>query len=190
MKFLVAGHEAGKQALQLASAGQEDGEVVRVFALGENVRCLIRVPAPLTTLTTVAFAKKGSGVKVTQQDDLKQYSNVIVRGILHTRAITQGAPRVEEVNKTTSPFKMVDAGRADVAVSSGMDGLAALRTLNMDSIEALEPVLNTQPLYHDVHVSKKDIVPVIDAVLKPLEDSGELADLRNQMAEQYLATLG
>ncbi|WP_159974918.1 substrate-binding periplasmic protein [Roseobacter cerasinus] len=179
----------GKRALQQASSGAMDGETLRVFALGENVKSLIRVPTALSSLQTVAFKKSGSDISLTTKDDLNKYSNVIVTGVLHTHAITEGISDVNEVSDPAAMFKLVAAGRADLALTSYLDGLASIRQLNVEGIEDVKPALNDQPLFHYVHESKKDVVPVVDAIIKGMADSGELADLRTKLEEEYLDNL-
>lgn len=179
----------GKRALQEASSGAMDGETLRVFALGENVPSLIRVPTALSSLQTVAFAKEGSGVSVKTKEDLNNYRSVIVTGVLHTHAITKDVKNVNEVSDPAAMFKLVNAGRADVALTSYLDGLASIRQLKVEGLVNLEPALNDQPLFHYVHESKKDVISTIDPIVKGMSDSGELADLRKSMEESYLNSL-
>ncbi|WP_299726750.1 transporter substrate-binding domain-containing protein [uncultured Tateyamaria sp.] len=179
----------GKRALQQASSGAMDGETLRVFALGENVKSLIRVPTALSSLQTVAFRKTGSDVSVTKKEDLNNYSNVIVTGVLHTHAITEGVSDVNEVSDPSAMFKLVQGGRADIALTSYLDGLASIRKLKIEGVEDIKPALNDQPLFHYVHESKQDVVPVVDAIIKGMADSGELAELRTKLEQDYLAQL-
>lgn len=179
----------GKRALQQASTGAMDGETLRVFALGENVKSLIRVPTPLSSLQTVAFKKTGSDVSLTNKDDLNNYSNVIVTGVLHTHAITEGIADLNEVSDPAAMFKMISVGRADIALTSYLDGLASIRLLKIKGIEDIKPALNDQPLFHYVHESKQDVVPVVDAIIKEMSDSGELIELRSKLEQEYLDRL-
>ena len=179
----------GKRALQQASSGEMDGETLRVFALGENVKSLIRVPTALSSLQTVAFKKTGADVSVTSKEDLNNYSSVIVTGVLHTHAITEGVSDVNEVSDPAAMFKLVAGGRADLALTSYLDGLASIRQLKIDGIEDVKPALNDQPLFHYVHESKQEVVPVVDAIIKQMSDSGELADLRGKLEQDYLDQL-
>ncbi len=179
----------GKRALQEASSGKMDGETLRVFALGENVKSLIRVPTALSSLQTVAFAKRGANVNVEKKDDLNNYSSVIVTGVLHTHAITEGVSNVNEVSDPGAMFKLVNAGRADLALTSYLDGLASIKKLGFDDIVNIEPALNDQPLFHYVHESKKDIVATVDPIIKEMDMSGELAELRKKLEDDYIASL-
>lgn len=179
----------GRRALEEASSGRMDGETLRVYALGENMPSLKRVPTALSSLQTVAFAKADAMPAMAGKEDLKNHSSVIVTGVLHTHAITEGVDNVEEVSDPTAMFRMVDRGRADLALTSYLDGLASLRLLGMDTIKNVEPALNDQPLFHYVHESNQSLIPAIDAIIKQMDDSGELADLRKRLEDDYLASL-
>lgn len=179
----------GKRALQQASSGAKDGETLRVYALGENVKSLIRVPTALSSLQTVAFAKKDSGISVASKADLNKFRSVIVSGVLHTHAITEGVSNVNEVSDPGAMFKAVNAGRADLALTSYLDGLASIRKLGVEGITNLEPALNDQPLFHYVHETHRELVEKVDPIIKGMADSGELSEMRKSMEDAYIASL-
>jgi hypothetical protein len=56
-------------------------------------------------------------------------------------------------------------------------GLAFLRKLDITDLEDVKPALNDQPLFHYIHESKKELVPVVDEVVNAMADSGELASM-------------
>lgn len=179
----------GKRALQQASTGAMDGETLRVFALGENVKSLIRVPTALSSLQTVAFAQESNNVSVSKKEDLNNYKSTIVTGVLHTHAITEGIQNVREVTDPEAMFKLVAAGRADLALTSYLDGMAWMKKLGVEGLVSLEPALNDQPLFHYVHESKKDVIPVVDTIIKQMADSGELVDLRRSLEDAFIASV-
>jgi ABC-type amino acid transport substrate-binding protein len=177
----------GKRALAEASAGRKDGETLRVYGLGEKVKTLIRVPTPLSSLETAAFAKAGSGIKLNGKKDLENYKSVVVSGVLHTKAITEGISGVTVVPDASKLFPFVQKGRADIALSSSFDGQAVLKKSGITDIEVIKPPLKTLELYHYIHVSKADkLVPKIDAIIKKMKDSGELAELQAKFEQEYL----
>ncbi len=180
----------GRRALQEAASGAKDGETLRVYALGENKPSLIRLPTPLSSLQTVAFAQKGANVSVTSKEDLANYRNIVVKGVLHTEAITKGVNGVQEATDASSMFKMVKVGRVDLALTSAFDGQVWIERLGYgDALEMLTPALNDQPLYHYVHESKRAVLDVIAPIAKEMETSGELADIRSSAEQAYLMTL-
>ena len=180
----------GKRALAEASSGKKHGETLRIYALGENVPSLIRVPTPLSSLRTAAFGKSGSSVALASAEDLAGFQSVIVAGVLHTEAITDGLPNVTTVRSSDLMFEMVQKERADLALTALLDGQANLKRSGIADVVHVEPVLKTLDLYHYVHESKRDLVPVIDAIISEMTASGELASLRAQFEAEYLASQG
>lgn len=179
----------GKRALAEASSGQMDGETLRVFALGENVKTLIRVPTPLSDLKTVAFAKEGHDITLNDPADLNDYANVLVSGVLHTEAIAEGVSDVTEVRLMKLMFPMLQKNRADLALTSALGGKGFLKKENITDVVLVEPPLKTLKLYHYIHESKADIVPQIDAVIQEMTASGDLARIRRKAEDDYLNTL-
>ncbi|MEM7192709.1 MAG: transporter substrate-binding domain-containing protein, partial [Pseudomonadota bacterium] len=135
-----------------------------------------------------AFVKTGYGIQVGSVDDLNAYNVVRVAGVLHTEAATANVPNVQAVTDPSQMFKMVSAGRADIAMSGYIDGLSKLRKFGMGDLEALEPPLRELELFHYLHEANADLVPVIDAVVSEMAASGELTELRLAKEEAYLAT--
>ena len=60
----------GKRAQKSANMGTVDGEIMRIFAYGEETPNTIRVPTPYYELETTAFARRGSGVEIKNKSDL------------------------------------------------------------------------------------------------------------------------
>lgn len=180
----------GSRALEEAASGRMDGETLRVFALGENEPRLIRVPTPLSDLQTSVFVPAGSDIAVNDAAQLNNYSSVVVIGVLHTKAITEGVANVTEVPDPGTMFRMVQSGRVDLALTSALDGQAKLAEEGISDMVALEPALKTLELYHYVHEDHADLVPIIDAVVQEMKASGELASLRAQFEAEYLETMG
>ncbi|WP_368184064.1 substrate-binding periplasmic protein [Aestuariibius sp. HNIBRBA575] len=177
----------GRRALEEAASGRMDGETLRIFALGENHPTLIRVPTPLSDLQTVAFRQAGTDMQVTSAQELENYSNAIVMGVLHTRNITQDVDNVHEVRNSDALFRLVQSGRVDFALSSNLDGRANLAQHGITGVEMVSPALATLQLYHYVHESKADIIPMIDEIIIEMRDSGELAQLREQFEAEFIA---
>ncbi|WP_282094197.1 substrate-binding periplasmic protein [Epibacterium ulvae] len=180
----------GRRALQEAASGNKDGETLRVYALGENKPSLIRLETPLSSLQTVAFSKKGADISLSSKEDLANYRNIMVKGVLHTEAITKGINGVQTATDASSMFKMVKVGRADLALTSGFDGLVWVERLGYgNDIEVVNPVLNDQPLYHYVHESKRGVLDVLEPLAASLEASGELNEIRSSAEQAFLSEL-
>ena len=180
----------GTLALAQSSVGRKAGETLRIYGLGENINTLVRVPTPLSSLHTTAFAKKGHSIKLNSWKDLSRYRVAIVSGVLHTMTSFKQAKSVMVVPGTMQLFPPVQEGHVDLALSSRINGLSALKKLGVTDIEPIEPSLRTLELYHYIHVSRADdLVPKIDAIIRQMTDSGELAHLRAKFEKDYLDSL-
>ncbi|MCG8617115.1 MAG: transporter substrate-binding domain-containing protein [Desulfobacterales bacterium] len=165
----------GKRAQHAATSGKKDGEIMRIWTYGENNPTTIRVPTPYYYLETMAFIKKDSGINIGSKDDLKNYKLVKVRGVKHTNNITKGLSNVDDKDNTAQMMKLVDSGRSQVALTNTVDGNLVLKQLNLTSIKPIDKPLAVLDLYHYIHESHKDLVPKVDAVIKEMKASGELA---------------
>jgi ABC-type amino acid transport substrate-binding protein len=164
-----------KRAQLEAISGKSDGEIMRIYNYGEENPTTIRVPTPYYSLETMAFIKKNAGIEITKKEDLAKYKIVKIRGVKHTNNITEGLVNVSDVDTTEQMMWLVEKGMVDVALTNTIDGLMALRTLNMDDIVPLDTPLATLDLFHYIHESHKDLVPLVDNTIKEMLASGELS---------------
>ena len=166
-----------KRAQLEATSGKSDGEIMRIYNYGEENPTTIRVPTPYYSLETMAFIKKNAGIAITKKEDLAKYRIVKVRGVKHTNNITQGLVNVSDVDSTEQMMWLVEKGMVDVALTNTIDGLMALSILNIDDIVPLDAPLATLDLFHYIHESHKDLVPLVDNIIKEMLASGELASI-------------
>jgi ABC-type amino acid transport substrate-binding protein len=81
---------------------------------------------------------------------------------------------------------MLDAGRIDLLITARINGLLMTKDLGLGTIKPLSPPLSRLWVYHYLHERHKDLVPIIDAVFKAMQESGELEALREQATQQLL----
>jgi polar amino acid transport system substrate-binding protein len=86
----------GRRALRESSEGRIDGEVHRIFSIGNDYPSLIRVPTPINYIEPTVFSKN-ERFDITECPDLKDYRIGIVRGVRHAEACTQGMKHVQIV---------------------------------------------------------------------------------------------
>lgn len=167
----------GKRAQKEATSGRADGEIMRIWTYGEENPTTVRVPTPYYYLETMGFVKKGSGVVINTKDDLKKYRLVKVRGVKHTNNISVGVDDVYDSASTELMMRFLNGGRADIALTNTVDGLMALRELEIIDIVPLEKPLAVLELYHYIHQDHIDLVSRVDTVIKNMKESGELEKL-------------
>ncbi len=166
-----------KRAEQLASSGQTDGEILRVWSYGVDNPSVLRVPTPYYSLRTMAFVKKGSDVIINHLDDLKKYKLIKVRGFKHTDSITKGIDGVFVLDGSQQMMRFLDNERADIALTSFLSGELTLKRMDISDIVAYEKPLAELPLYHYIHKNNADLVPIIDQKFKQIKANGELRRL-------------
>ncbi len=179
----------GSRALEEASSGRKDGETLRIFALGEKFPSLIRVPTPISDLTTQAFGIDKPYVDIKTADDLKKYSITIVRGVRHTLNITQGLKNVHVLPSSNLFVEFLSRGRSDVGLTGRLNGLSLIKASGLNNVDMIGRPLKVLPLYHYIHEDHKKLVPRIDAIIKKMVQSGEMATLRAQYEQEYLDSI-
>jgi len=174
----------GERAKMMATEGEADGEILRIFSYGEKNKMMIRVPTPYSYLETTAFAKKSMNISVKNKEDLKKYKLVVVRGVQHTKDITEGLENIHIVNSIESMMNCLDAERDDVALTNTLAGMGILKKLKNTEIVPVGTI-ETLDLFHYLHEKNKDIVPKIDEVIQKMSKSGELKKLRGKYEKEY-----
>jgi hypothetical protein len=175
----------GKRALAESSEGRTNGEVHRIFEIGEQYPTLLQVPTPINYIEPSVFSKKHD-FEVTDCTALQGYRIGIVRGVKHSQLCTQGMENVFVANDLTGVMYMLDAGRIDLLITARINGLLMTKDLGLGTIKPLSPPLSRLWVYHYLHERHKDLVPIIDAVFKAMQESGELEALREQATQQLL----
>jgi len=182
VKFAIS---PGKRALAESSKGRADGEVHRIFEIGDEYQTLLRVPTPINYIEPTVFSKTHD-FEVTGCAALKGYRIGIVRGVKHSELCTQGMEKVFVGDDLTGLMRMLNAGRLDFLITARINGLLMTKKLRLDAIKPLSPPLSRLWVYHYLHERHKDLVPTIDAGFKAMQERGELEALREQAAQQLL----
>ncbi|MBW2448891.1 MAG: transporter substrate-binding domain-containing protein [Deltaproteobacteria bacterium] len=179
----------GKRALAESSEGRADGEVHRIFEIGDEYPTLLRVPTPINYIEPSVFSKK-HGFEVTDCTALQGYQIGIVRGVKHSQLCTQGIENVFAGDDLSGVMRMLDAGRVGLLITARVNGMLMAKELGLDAIKPLSPPLSRLWVYHYLHERHKELVPTIDAVFKAMQERGELEALREQAAQQLLQKAG
>ncbi len=179
----------GRRALADSSAGTVDGEIHRIFSVGEDYPTLIRVPTPINYIEPTVFSKKAD-LKIDNCADLKPQRVGIVRGVRHAENCTKGLKNRQVVGNSQLLMKILDKDRVDAVITARINGLLQLRKLNFEGIHALSPPLSREPLYHYLHEKHRDLVPKIDQVIQEMEKDGTLKNLRKRVTEELIENAG
>ncbi|QPB83811.1 transporter substrate-binding domain-containing protein [Pseudoalteromonas rubra] len=176
----------GKRAQQLVRSGKRHGEIMRIFSYGNENPHTIRVPTPYYMLETMAFIRNDGKVNIQSEQDLRQYRIAKVRGVKHTNNITEGMPRVEDTDTTIQALNLVSKGLADVALTNRIDGLVMLAQAGIENVIPHQRSFRELALYHYIHKDQQHWVEEVDAVLRGMKQSGELAELIRKAENQVI----
>ncbi len=172
-----------KRGLMISNEGAVDGEVHRIKKVDYKYPNLIRVPTAINLAEVVVFTIENP-FKVDGWQSLKPYKIGILRGIV---VVEQGTREmdVEAFNSYDQVLMMLNFKRIDVGVLTRIGGLYYLSSLEFKDIEMLEPPILQHGLYHYLHVKHEALVPRINGVLKKMQASGRI----NEIRELYIQSL-
>jgi len=175
-----------KRALVESSSGRLDGEVHRIFDVQREFPTLIALQPPINQIEPTVFSR-GLRFPVAGWDSIRPYSIGIVRGVGSSERGTQGMARVEPVASMEQLMTMLDGGRFEVAVNDRFSGLLVNRRLRLETrVLPLAPPLETLQLHHFLHERHRALLPRIEAELRAMQASGELARLRQGIMDKML----
>ncbi len=168
-----------KRCLRESSVGNVDGEIQRIYEIGDSYPTLIRVPISFNHLNVVAFSKNYQ-IPINGWNSLQGYRVGRIRGIKFMEmGFRQLDPsKIQVVNRSHQLALLLKSDRIDFIVEEKINGLIQFKRLNINGIHTLSPPLLRIKLYHYLNQKHKDLVPRIDDVFKKMAESGELKRLR------------
>ena len=170
----------GNRVLSLANSGKVDGVLLRATVIESLARNLVKIPTPIAHIRYTAYTKKSKAFTVNGWDSLKPYKIGILRGIKQNEERTKHLNR-EIITTYPSLFKMLYLERVEVAVFTELDGLYALKKLNLhNDIINLSPPLEVVPSYHFLHKKHSKLIARVSNLMQEMQSSGELQELINQ----------
>jgi len=178
------------RALSMSSSGELDGEVLRIIDVAQEHETLLPVRPAINYIEPAAFSK-GLRLEITGWQSISSYRVGIVRGVGSSERGTHGMPQVEPATSLETLFTMLDGDRLDIIVNDLFGGKLVAKKLGLDrDISPLLPPFERLAVYHFLNSKHRDLLPRIEAVIKKMEDSGELTQLRRSIEQQMLDTEG
>lgn len=172
-----------KRSMQEANGGKFDGEISRVFQLGEQYPQLIRIPTPINYIEPSVFSKN-LNFTVTDCHALKDYKVGIVRGAKFAQSCTKEMGYVFVTNHLSQALKLLDRNRVDIVIATRGNGLNTLKKEGLESVYILSPALKKMPIYHYLNPKHKDLAVKMTEVLSNMQKSGELETLRSAILKK------
>lgn len=166
----------GARALKMSSTGQLDGETNRIGKIKGKYPTLIQVPVPMHPLIGAAFSMDRS-IKIESWEDLKPYDIGVMRGVPFYEKPTEGMDRTY-ANDYKQLFNMLVHDRVDIVVGTTFSSRKTIAE-NYPHQEIMKHKANLIYIdtFHYLHEKNKDLVPLIQASLQEMRDSGRIDEI-------------
>ncbi len=166
-----------ERALQSSNSGAVDGELVRIAGIDERYPNLIRIPVSHVTAEQMAFGRDAT-IVIDGWQSLAPYKFAFHRGYKVAEKNTEGMNR-HLTSTDEAAFRMVAAGRMDLALANRFTGEKIIDDLRLDNVVMIRPPVQVDPLFHYLHKMHARLVPQITAVLSRMEADGEIDAIRS-----------
>lgn len=177
-----------KRAQHYSSSGILDGEVLRVYEFGEINESLIRVPTPISSVSTTAYTIKSRNIQISSIEDMRNYKIAILRGVLNVEEITRDFDNIERLSSVENLLKFLDSGRSDIIIAGGLGAQSLIIKKGYTDIIP-NYIIEELPLYIYLHKKHESYIAVIDEVIKSLEVNGELDKYKKMFEEKYFSRI-
>lgn len=177
---------ANARSLMLANEGRTDGEVSRVKAMETEFTNLVRVPVAVNKLDIRAFTKNPT-IKISDWESLRGYNVICVKGGKFVeRSLMSHNIDCYYVTQFAQAIYMLDAGRGDVAILPGVNGMQAIRQKGLTDILVSDNSLYKVGLYHYLHKKHAALLPKIESALAGMRERGRIREIRAQYLKSQI----
>lgn len=173
--------QPAERSLKSSNAGQVDGELNRIAGLESQYPNLVRVPIPVNLLEGVVFSKNVTPV-ISGISSIRGFQIAIRRGTKFAERLTQGMEPLM-LSKNIQLFRVLNAGRVDLIITSHLEGLEMLNQLKFRQIQVLKPPLVSLDLYHYLHKKHQALVKPLSTTLLNMQVEGEIVRIRQQFMD-------
>ena len=173
-----------ERALKSVDEGEYDGNFVRVAGMEAHYPHLVRVPEKVLDMAFVAFAAPGLTAPGAGWETLRDRNVVLVRGWkIYEDAVRDRAKTAVPVTDPEQLFRMLHAGRAELALYELWSGRYLLKQLGLTDIAAVEPPLAEREMFLYLHERHAALAPRIAAALRAMKQDGGYQRLVDQLLE-------
>lgn len=161
-----------KRALKMTIIGQKDGEVIRRLSVAQENPTLLAVKPPIFISEIVAYYPENASFKIENINDLAGLRVIRLRGIVSHELIAEKAGSQIVAVDYQQATALLTSGRGDVLLGGGIIRPLLEKDHSRD-VRIVGTTLESDPLYHILHIRNIDFVPELEAVLKEMDESGE-----------------
>jgi polar amino acid transport system substrate-binding protein len=175
-----------ERCLRDAHRGAIDGVVARIRGMSRMYPNLVLVPEPtIESRQFVAFTT-GPAFATTGWQSLAPYQVGMVKGWKIFEVNVKEAAGVLKVDSTRQLFRLLGAGRIQVALNARLDGLVVARELGIQDVKVLEPPLAEMRMYLHLHRRHAGLAPRLAEVLAAMKAEGSFARLQAEAVRRFL----
>jgi polar amino acid transport system substrate-binding protein len=186
--YEMLGHEVEiirlppKRALFGANAGIYDGDVQRIFSVGDHYPNLLRIDPPINYIDGTGFIKKGSAVDARTWQDLTKYRVGIILGIrfAETNVPKENSIIFHTYDELTMALR---DGRIDIGIYPRSNGIYQTLMVGKSDIVPLKTPLATFALYHYVHKKNGHLLPDLKRIFTQFKNQNMLGRIRTQVLD-------
>lgn len=165
------------RAALLAANGEVDGELIRTRSHGEGKLQLLRVEPAYYRVQVQAFSLRARRIELRDRADLIRYKLAAVRGLSYVPELAPAHPALTLAQNSEQMFRMLQAGRVDLTLDSGLAARNVLERLGLREQVSTSPELARYELFHYLHPRHRARAARIAEVIRKLRSSGELERL-------------
>ena len=181
-------HVAGlppERAIQDANSGGADGDAYRIAGLDRQYPNLVQVPESIADMRFAAFSIRRD-IIVKGWNDFDDLAVAYITGWKIFEVNVKKAADISTVRNANQLFRLVQRGRADVALYDLWQGSALLSEVGWKNIKPIDPPLAVMDMYLYVNQTHRDLVPAITAALRDMKADGSYQAIFDQVMKPLL----
>ncbi|WP_328185420.1 transporter substrate-binding domain-containing protein [Marinobacter sp. OP 3.4] len=174
-----------RRALLMADIGEVDGDLFRIADVGDQYPNLVRVPYPLLEGRLHAVTNNPGlvGLQSLGQLTTTDLRVAVRRGVIVAEQTAEALGMTPvRTDSYAQILAMLEWGRVDLALVSGIEGFSPLNDNAWDSVYVFPEAVTDFTLYHYLHRRHAGLAAPLARVLEQLEQNGEKARILERLS--------
>jgi polar amino acid transport system substrate-binding protein len=165
-----------RRSLVEANLGTTQGELMRIKEIQKDYPNLVRIPYPISRLTSMALTLSGQP-EINNMEGMREKKVGILRGLEYTDILTRNLD-CEILNTIDSLYAILLAGRVDVIIFPKLDANKYIKKHQLENEINIStyPIVDI-PLYHFLHKDSKIVIELLNKKMSEINKTGALAKL-------------
>lgn len=163
----------GNRSIITANSGLSDGEVNRLKFVLTKYKNLRLVPVPIFFSKLSAFTRN-SEAKIDDWSSLKNYRTATPASFKFVVNKLKGYPQFHVTKNSSTSLDLLRDNQVDIAVLNRYEASRLIKLFGYRGILAIEPPLETLPIYHLLHKKNEHLIPLLTDALNEMSRDGTL----------------